>query len=340
VPNLFRTALLGFVAGLGFLARPYDTFLFCAVLAVAGVYRMGYEGFGALAGRAVVVTLSFLPFLGVQLACNKAVTGHYRTMPWSYYTNTNDPYDDIAMREISPSEEPVLESPTKRKVMEVSREDYMEKISTPLAIRVRDFLGYFVRHTIPNPLFALVLPVGLIGLRGLRLPAVCFFVMVAAGYSLHTVLCKHYPMTVAPYSLILVASTAAVLTRGWGERVKLFTMILLLLPSAFLSGRVYDKDMTTFLDQTNAALAKLEEPSVVFFDTPANGVELYYPTYNTDVAWPDDARVVRVYWQSPEKNRKVLEYYARTQPQRTAYFYDNSFNLTRLGNVAELARQN
>ena len=62
------------------------------------------------------------------------------------------------------------------------------------------------------------------------------------------------------------------------------------------------------------------------------------PVYNTDVAWPDDAPVVRAH-DLNEKNIRLFEYYARRQPQRAVYRFDKSdLSITYLGQVTDLAR--
>ena len=55
------------------------------------------------------------------------------------------------------------------------------------------------------------------------------------------------------------------------------------------------------------------------------------PVYNTDVAWPDDATVIRAH-DLGERNRELIGYYARVSPGRWVYLYDKSTGeLTNLG---------
>jgi hypothetical protein len=49
------------------------------------------------------------------------------------------------------------------------------------------------------------------------------------------------------------------------------------------------------------------------------------PVYNTTVAWPDDAAVIRAH-DLGDRNREILDYYARTQPERVFYRYDRASN--------------
>ena len=66
------------------------------------------------------------------------------------------------------------------------------------------------------------------------------------------------------------------------------------------------------------------------------------PVYNADVAWPDDARVIRAHDLGDAANRKLMEYYASRQPERRVYCYDRTATadpLTYLGTVREMARR-
>jgi hypothetical protein len=76
------------------------------------------------------------------------------------------------------------------------------------------------------------------------------------------------------------------------------------------------------LKQVRATLAALpHRPAVVLFRYfPGNGL-LEDPVYNTDVAWPDDAPVIRAQ-DLGARNVEIVRYYARRQPDRYFYLYD------------------
>ena len=65
------------------------------------------------------------------------------------------------------------------------------------------------------------------------------------------------------------------------------------------------------------------------------------PVYNTSVAWPDDAPIVRAH-DLGSRNIELIRYYAEHQPQRTFYLFDRG-NLAdpmhRLGTAQELANR-
>src|SRR5205823_4623615 len=61
------------------------------------------------------------------------------------------------------------------------------------------------------------------------------------------------------------------------------------------------------------------------------------PVYNTDVAWPDDAPVVRAQ-DLGVRDLELAEYYEARQPQREFYLFDRgNGELIDLGSAGELA---
>jgi len=61
-------------------------------------------------------------------------------------------------------------------------------------------------------------------------------------------------------------------------------------------------------------------PALVFF-RDGGGVPDVEPVYNASVAWPDEAKVVRVHDRGVG-NLKVLRYFAQKQPERHVYLID------------------
>ena len=67
------------------------------------------------------------------------------------------------------------------------------------------------------------------------------------------------------------------------------------------------------------------------------------PVYNTDVAWSDDAPIIRAR-DLDGRNEPLYRYYAAEQPDRVVYLYDRAKEsagqdpLQRLGTVQELSQ--
>jgi len=93
--------------------------------------------------------------------------------------------------------------------------------------------------------------------------------------------------------------------------------------------------MTAF----NQAVTTVHKPAVVFFRYHSQVPNLWKSeqTYNAEAAWFDDERIVRAQ-DLGSRDTELLEYYARKQPDREVYLFDQaSQQLTDLGNVARLA---
>ncbi|HSV16193.1 MAG TPA: hypothetical protein VLI90_18165, partial [Tepidisphaeraceae bacterium] len=64
------------------------------------------------------------------------------------------------------------------------------------------------------------------------------------------------------------------------------------------------------------------------------------PVYNIDVAWPDDARIIRAHDFGLPKDEEIFRYYAQRDPQRVFYIFDRADDsLTELGTGQSLAQR-
>src|SRR3954447_14067252 len=93
------------------------------------------------------------------------------------------------------------------------------------------------------------------------------------------------------------------------------------------------------LRRIDATLATLPHRPVIVLFRYVRGVSTdEEPVYNTDVAWPDAAQVIRAHDRGDE-NMKLFQYYAQRQPERWVYLYNRGDDsLTELGNVTDLAK--
>ena len=97
---------------------------------------------------------------------------------------------------------------------------------------------------------------------------------------------------------------------------------------------------TPILHDFQKVVAELpHKPAVVFvkYDRTDRDSWAQEPVYNTDVAWPDDAEVVRAH-DLGAKNGELIAYYAGRAPDRWVYLYDKSAReLKLLGKAGEIA---
>src|SRR5205814_8613414 len=87
----------------------------------------------------------------------------------------------------------------------------------------------------------------------------------------------------------------------------------------------------------------LPPPAIVLYHFSPQDVPDDEPVYNDDVAWPDDAPIIRAHDLSPAQNLKLFQYYAQRQPQRQVYrversrILDENYRPQYLGRVTDLA---
>jgi hypothetical protein len=88
----------------------------------------------------------------------------------------------------------------------------------------------------------------------------------------------------------------------------------------------------------------VQQPALGLYQFHPRGDPHDEPVYNVDVAWPDDATLIRAHDRSPEQNQRLFSYYAQRQPDRQVYLVDRArvrdpdYKPQSLGRIADLAR--
>ncbi len=84
----------------------------------------------------------------------------------------------------------------------------------------------------------------------------------------------------------------------------------------------------------------VDTPALVLFKYRPGASIYTEPVYNESVAWPDDAEIVRAQDLGPKRDREIVDYYARIQPERHVYILDRgNLDLRYYGTAGELARR-
>jgi len=91
-----------------------------------------------------------------------------------------------------------------------------------------------------------------------------------------------------------------------------------------LNRNVYDKGWSwPVMTAVHTLLPKaVRPPAVVLFPFHLGDSTHEEPVYNVDVAWPDDAPIIRVQDLGMERDQEIAAYYAKTQPDRNFYVFD------------------
>jgi hypothetical protein len=353
-----RMALIGVAVGWGAITRPADAVCLALPLLVAILWNLR----GATARRWLatlgVGLAATVPFLALQLVTNKGITGHWLELPWSFQAARSDPYDTPSIAPFDPARRSQSAVPQVRIFEEeVTVPLYKEKLASGAMTRNWRVSRATADASLPNPLLLLLAPMAIPALGGrgrwVLVAALCAFV---AFYARYTFFQSYYAMTVAP-ALILLALL------GWRELARSLparggaavTMIgglaiaataVASLPQLRPGAAAADEwDIAPLVRLVNARLDDLpRKPAVVLFQYTKVGMNYHFePVYNIDVAWPDDAPIIRAHDLGPARNRELFAYYARVSPDRAIYLYDRGKDLpdvnplTYLGTARELA---
>jgi hypothetical protein len=205
--------------------------------------------------------------------------------------------------------------------------------------------------------------VALLGLRDHRRWVLwCALPLLLAFYVFNPFFLEHYAVVVAPATLLSVVLGARVMEDAFPrfrERINAVTSAAVVVLS--LTSLYELNFLTTALDRTEDARrhhavndepfrsrllryvhydfgGQVAAPAVVLFRyTPGDPI-IEEPVYNSDVAWPDDAPIVRAHDLGDARNREIFAYYAKREPQRVFWLFDRrTGELKKLGPARALA---
>jgi hypothetical protein len=305
----------------------------------------------------LVGLVSVAPFLTLQAVYNKGVTGSWTRMPWTHYSQRNDPYDRLLVGKPSTAEvSPDLPVQKRQFSEELSRAAYEHEVATPLLTRLwGERLGSTLGTVVPHVLLLVLLPLGLIAAtaRG-RWPVVALVAAFLGVYAIYTFYIVHYALVIAVPVLMLILAgwdaLAAGVPRGAADSVRLVSGVAVLalviistpqLERVRMNDEWQQASVARDVDDRLAAIAG--RPAIVLFRfDPATSNTHVEPVYNTDMAWPDDARVIRAHDLGDAANARLFTYYAAREPGRRVYRYDRAKSaaanpLRYLGTAGELA---
>jgi hypothetical protein len=348
-------------AGWGVITRPVDGASLCLALAVAmGVMwwrgrpssRPSPEeaGEGAKAKRGIaldlaVAAVALMPFVVIQLVFDKGVTGRWLEMPWSYWAARNDPYDTISVAPVPPGapHRPVSAVGRTAAFSEgYTKGKYEAKVAmTPVERLVQRAVKPVLHWGVASPLLLVLVPVSLLGLWGRgRWVVVAVLPLFVWIYSRHTYFIVHYVTSATPALIVMALvgwdALAGLGGRAWGTAVRvggglaIGAVAVAALPqlSGDYSADEWGQVAPVFRLIDEQIADGVRPPAVVLFhEDPGKFNANIEPAYNTDVAWPDDAAVIRAHDLGAGRNRELYAYYAelsrrRGEPQRGIYVYN------------------
>src|SRR5258706_7670615 len=96
-------ALMAAAVGWSAITRPADAICLALPLTMGIVLHLRRAPWQRWGKTAAIGLLAAAPFLALQLACNKGITGRWMQLPWTYYGARNDPYDSISYAPFDPA---------------------------------------------------------------------------------------------------------------------------------------------------------------------------------------------------------------------------------------------
>jgi hypothetical protein len=332
-PKWQSALLLGGAGGFAAITRPLDAVCFCVPVGLAVIFQVRRTP-ATLLRSASIIVIGASPFLGLLLAQNIGVTGHWNEFAETYYNRENFPATPMGFHRVDPQYVPAQMSPPKQQWLH----DWVLpsfQTHTPLnALRSwpRGRLPQLLRASVPNPLIRILLPLALLSLLEIRrfimTAALAFFIV---AYAVYLFFLDHYIVTVLPSMICLILMGWESIVRAWPARNRIATFLLITISCSSITAlwrltMHWQSDSSSAPDQrpANRLLASLPvTPAVVLFRFDPR-VESFHddPVYNDGVAFPDDAPVIRARDLGPGRNRDIIRYYARRQPDRVFYIYD------------------
>lgn len=353
---------IGAFAGWAAIVRPLDALCYAVPVGVAIVYDLRRFPSRRKFLTPALVVAGALPFLSLQLYFNQNVTGSFTQTPYTYYLQRDQPGTSFGFHAFDPSAQPESRLAQKRDYYAGFMANAIREHQPGTFLKTWSMksLPMLFDTTLPARFLVMLVPVGLLGLTDARrrtlFAALPLFVV---GYALNPFFLEHYAAAVIPavgLSLLLGLRAIADAWPRWSDHVTTSgTLVLLVVSLTSLyelnplataldrkaARHLHEIDDETFrssvLRAARDAEALVEKPAVILFRYPPGANVIEEPVYNTDVAWPDDAPVIRAH-DLGARNAEIFTYYAERQPDRMFYRFDRAtLVLTPLGRAKDLA---
>jgi hypothetical protein len=347
---------IGVCLGMAAITRPVDALTFAVPIGAAIAFSTVPR---ATRARAVLAILAgMIPFLVLQLVLDRGITGKWLHTPFDLYAERDYPGTTYGFHTFDPNARPVSQLPQKQWVYE--RYELMRREHRPANIlrelwHFRLRVAFTQQSPVPYPLLFLLCPLALAGLNRLRMVMLATFPVYLLLSAPYVFFMPHYVTTVMPAIILAMLTGAKAVVKLASQasqpaRARVlgrFAMVGLVL---FIAGEAiaafppwtnaqdywHPADLMVDANQQLASLP--HRPAVVLFTFDPYRHLDEEPVYNADVAWPDDAEVIRAH-DLGAKNAEIFRYYAEHQPNRFFYRFDEATGKVQpLGLASELGK--
>ena len=297
-------ALTGALAGWSAITRPLDALCFAIPLGTAMLWEMRTIGPRKIAGTILAIGLAAAPFISVQLAFDRKVTGHVLQTPVTLWDHLDAPQWLVGRSKTDPAFRPALQLPQMRQFYDdfivPGVADVVQKgaLRTWLSKRLPSTL----KNGVPTTLLLVFAPLGLLAIRDRRTwVIVAGLPLFVALYMFYPPFLSHYALVAAPAVLLLVVLGARELAlvfasprRSADAAIAIALAVIALTSLTEFNPWLRDPHVDApVLADIDRKLSDLSTPAVVLFHFEPGNDPNEEPVYNTDVAWPDDARIIR-----------------------------------------------
>jgi len=286
------------------------------------------------------VILGAAPFLVLQGAFDRAVTGSILTTPFDFYADRDYPMTSFGFHPFDPTKRPVSRLPQKQVFHDASTVNVVKNhtVAGATARLLHDMAPATLRYNLPQDLLIILMPIGALALFDRRrILLFAIWPLFLGLYFFYTFFLSRYVVPIAPAVLLLVVGAIPVLHRFRAPVIAFIVAIAITsLPSInrSITDELFEPSELTEIQRK---LDAIPGQAIVLFRWDPSANYQAEPVYNADVAWPDDARVIRAH-DLGDRNIELYRYYASRAPDRTVYLLDRKDNsLHLLGNLRELA---
>jgi hypothetical protein len=367
---------IGVFAGWGAITRPIDALAYALpvglgmLLDIAGGQGSRPGGRGRGGSRraimwlnpAALVVAGAAPFLLLQVIFNLGVTSHIFQTPYTLYLQREQPGATFGFHQFDPAAKGQSTLPQMQKDLEFSKTYFalhqLDNFWNPWLITQHPqgfadrpaYLAMIADATLPVRFLLMLLPVGLLALTT-RPRQILFltFPLFIFLYVLNPFFLEHYAIVLIPSVILCLLLSIETLARAFPTyRTPITSALTALLIASTLTGlweinhllvanpqyQVSDEPLRSALLQKSHDLHGQRAVVLYKWDSTRNWKE--EPVCNSDVAWPDDAEVVRAHDLGP-RDVEIINYYAGLQPDRMFFLWDEKADtLTKLGSAADL----
>ena len=284
-----------------------------------------------------LLLLGALPFLALQVVFDIKLTGQPFRTPYTLYLDRNQPGSTFGLRRFDLSLKPASTLPQIQADYELTktylRHHQANNFLGPWVQTIESrppYLAMIVGTTLPTGVLIVLVPVGLLGLSDRRR-----FVLFAALpvflalYIFNPFFLEHYAIPIIPAVVLCLLLGVETVGRAWPRLANVVVPALTCgIIAAAVTGtwevnhlivrdpgqQVSDEPLpSSYLRELHDRLRG--RPAVVLFQYSPGDNWKEEPVCNSEVAWPDDAEVVRAHDLGP-RDHEIVEYYGSRQPDR------------------------